>query len=413
MIESRVERHIIDRQHKYYKMLKEKCHLAKNVYNHGNYIIRQEFTKNGKWLRYEDVEKIVKSDLDYPDYWNLGLANSSQQILRTLDKNWKSFFKALKRWQIDKTAFCGKPKIPKYKKKDGLCTFALTTNQAKLKSDNLIHFPKTMNGFTIKPNFINKSYKSFRQVRIKPENDNIIVELVYTIDVQPLTTTDKNNYLGIDLGIDNFVTMVNNVGCPATIINGKGLKSVNKYYNKLVAKEKSKLDKSENSKVLYSHKLYSITNKRNNKINYFMHKASRYVVNYCLEHSINNIVIGHNKDWKRNSNLGKVNNQTFVQIPHRRFIDMLDYKCRENNIKLHIVEEPYTSGTSFLDNEKPIESNYNKERRISRGLFKTNTGKYINADVNAAYQIIKNVFCNVEIPADIGLVMNPVRINLC
>ena len=88
-------------------------------------------------------------------------------------------------------------------------------------------------------------------------------------------------------------------------------------------------------------------------------------------------------------------------------------KDRENNIKLHIVEEPYTSGTSFLDNEKPIESNYNKERRISRGLFKTNTGKYINADVNAAYQIIKNVFCNVEIPADIGLVMNPVRINLC
>lgn len=149
MIEPRVERHIIDRQHKYYKMLKEKCHLAKNVYNHGNYIIRQEFTKNGKWLRYEDVEKIVKSDLDYPDYWNLGLANSSQQILRTLDKNWKSFFKALKRWHIDKTAFCGKPKIPKYKKKDGLCTFALTTNQVKLKSDNLIHFPKTMNGLTI------------------------------------------------------------------------------------------------------------------------------------------------------------------------------------------------------------------------------------------------------------------------
>ena len=179
----------------------------------------------------------------------------------------------------------------------------------------------------------------------------------------------------------------------------------------MVSKEKSKLDLNKN-KNKYSHKLHSITNKRNDKVSHFINRASTYIVKTCLYLDINTIVIGKNDGWKKESNIGKVNNQTFVQIPYQLFINNLKYKCEEVGIKVILTEESYTSGTSFLDNEQPIKENYNKKRRVKRGLFKSNIGKFINADVNGAYQIMKKVFHDVEIPMDIGRVLNPVRINL-
>lgn len=143
-----------------------------------------------------------------------------------------------------------------------------------------------------------------------------------------------------------------------------------------------------------------------------MNRASSYVVKTCLDLNINTIVIGKNDGWKQKSNIGKINNQTFVQIPYQLFINDLQYKCEEVGIKVILTDEAYTSGTSFLDSEQPIKENYNKKKRIKRGLFKSSTGKLINADVNAAYQIMKKVFHDVEIPVDRGFVLNPVRINL-
>lgn len=127
--------------------------------------------------------------------------------------------------------------------------------------------------------------------------------------------------------------------------------------------------------------------------------------------SIGTIVIGKNDGWKQRCNIGSVNNQKFIQIPYELFIQKLAYKCQESGIKLIQTEESYTSGTSFLDNEQPEKENYIKSRRVRRGLFRSNSGKLINADVNAAYQIIKKVFCDAEMPADRGFVMNPVRVN--
>ena len=405
----RVERHIIDRQNKWYKLLEEKCHIAKNVYNHGNYVIRQEFIKNGKYLSYKEVEKILHNDIEYPDYWDLGLANSSQQILRTLDKNWKSYFKAIKDFSQHPEKYNGKPKLPKYKRKKGLKEFALTYNQFKLKSDNLIHFPKTLNGFTIKPNFINSQYDKIQQIRFVPQNDRITVEIIYLKTIVDFNIK-SDNFIGIDLGIDNFATIVSNNGI-ARIINGKGLKSINRYYNKLIAKNKSKLDLAK-SETEYSHKLYSITNKRNDKVDYFMHSASSYVVNLALSNNVSTVVIGKNEGWKNECNIGKINNQKFVQIPYNSFIAKLEYKCQEVGITLITVDESYTSGTSFLDDELPIKDNYNKKRRIKRGLFKSNQGKFINVDVNAACQILRKVFVNAFKPDNIGFVMNPVKVNV-
>lgn len=406
MIVQRAEQHIIDRHSKWYKLLAEKCHIAKNIYNHANYLIRQEFTSSGQYLNYYTIEKLMKTDEEYPDYWGLGLANSSQQILRRLDSNWTSFFRSIKDWKKNPGKYTGMPKLPKYLPKDGMKEFALTTNQAKLK-DNMIKFTKSLKGFTLYPNFIfRENFVGFQQARIIPRNDRIIVELIYNVNI-----SDKPKQAGaigsIDLGIDNFVTFVDSLGNKPIIINGKGLKSVNRYYNKLIAETKSKLGRNR-----YSHKLYSITNKRNDKVDNFMHQASKYIVEECKAIGISQIVIGKNDGWKQEVNLGKVNNQKFVNIPYQSFINKLTYKCQEANIEVILTEESYTSGTSFLDNELPIKENYNKSRRIKRGLFKSNEGKFINADVNGAYQIMKKVFPDVERPRDIGLVMNPVKVNL-
>ena len=410
MLVQRTEQHIIDRQSLWYIMLQEKCHQAKNIYNHGNFIIRQEFIKNGKWLRYTEVEQLVKNDTVHTNYWDWKLANSGQQVLRQLDKNWKSFFKSIKDWSKNKNKYLGKPKLPKYLKKDGLCEFALTTQQVKLKSDNLIHFPKSMLGFTIKPHFIyDERFIQFNQCRIVPRNDRIIVELVYTIAIED-KPIEISNIGSIDLGIDNFVTFVDNLGSKPIIINGKGLKSCNKYYNELISKTKSELDLNKNKR--YSHKLYSITNKRNDRVKYFMHNVSKYIVNLCRSLNITTLIVGKNSTWKQNCNMGKINNQTFVQIPYNRFIQQLTYKCQEVGINLILVDEAYTSGTSFLDNEEPVKELYNKKRRIHRGLFRSNDGRLINADVNAAYQIMRKVFHDVEIPVDRGFVMNPTQISI-
>jgi putative transposase len=143
-----------------------------------------------------------------------------------------------------------------------------------------------------------------------------------------------------------------------------------------------------------------------------MHNASSDVVNLALTNNISTIVIGKNEGWKNECNTGKVNNQKFVQIPYNSFIAKLEYKCQEVGITLITINESYTSGTSFLDNELPIKENYNKKRRVHRGLFKSNTGKLINADVNGACQILRKVFVNAFKPGNIGFVMNPVKVNI-
>ena len=410
MTVKRVEKHIINREHKYFSMLLDKCHTAKNIYNHANYLIRQEFINNGKYLGYREIEKLLHDDLEHPDYWDWDLANSSQQVLRVLDKNWKSFFKSIKDWAKHPEKYTGRPKLPKYIKKNGYKEFALTTQQVKLKKDGLIYFPKSMKGFFIKPKFVEYPYNSLQQVRVIPKNDRIIVEVVYTINIVDKVISNNENYMSIDLGIDNFATIVSNTGI-ATIINGKGLKSVNRYYNKLIAKHKSIQDKSGN--FGYSHLLYAITNKRNDKVDYFMNLTSNYVIDLAIQHNISKIIVGKNDDWKRSVNIGRINNQKFTTIPYNTFINKLKYKCEHLGIEVIITEESYTSGTSFLDNELPTKEFYNKKRRIYRGLFKSNTGKLINADINAACQIMKKVFVNAfnELD-DIGFVMHPVRVNL-
>lgn len=235
MIQARVEKHVIRKNHKHYDMLDDFCHMSKNLYNHANYVVRNEFVKNGRWVRYKELDKLLKQDEEYPDYRTMPTAQSAQQLLRLLDKDWKSFFAAIKDWGRHKEKYSGRPKLPKYKPKNGREILILTNQNVKLKEDGLLHFPKTFGGMTLKPLFIKrKDFISFQQVRFLPRRNHIVVELVYNINV-PENLREGKRYIGIDIGVNNLATVCNNFGGQAVIINGKPLKSYNQYYNKKIS----------------------------------------------------------------------------------------------------------------------------------------------------------------------------------
>jgi transposase, IS605 orfB family len=408
MIVQRVEKHAIKKSHSYYNMFCEFTHRSKNLYNHANYLVRKEFTENNKWLRYQNLDEILKKDLDYPDYRNMPTAKSAQQTLRLLDTNWKTFFNSIKDWSKNKDKYSGRPRLPKYKHKDG--HFVLTlTNQDVKRHEKLLKFPKAFCDFTIKPRCIHLSnFEKLNQVRVIPRNQSFCIEIVYSISINDDILPDNGRHMSIDLGLDNLATIVTNTGLNPIIVNGKGLKSINQYYNKKRAYYQS-IAKQINDKF-YTNRLYRLTQKRNFKIEDALHKISKYIVDIALENKITTIVIGNNKDWKQAISLGRKTNQSFVSIPHRKLIEKIVYKAQAYGISVVLTEESYTSGTSFLDDELPIKEFYAKKRRKHRGLFVSNQHALINADVNAAYQIMKKVFPNDFSDGIEGVVLHPVKV---
>ena len=405
-----VEKHIIKKSHPIYSMFCDYTHLAKNLYNHANFLVRNEFTNTGKWLRYQELDRILKKDVDYPDYKNMSAAQSAQQTLRLLDGNWKAFFKSIKDWSKNKDKYTGKPKLPKYKPKGGRMVFMLTDQQVRLK-DDLLHFPKSFKGFTMKLRCIQlDNFKKINQIRIVPTNQVFCVEVVYSIFVDDVLLPDNGRYMSIDLGLDNLATIVTNTGLNPVIVNGKGLKSNNQYYNKKKA-HYQKVAKQMNDKF-YTNRLYHLAQKRDFKIEDSLHKISKFIVTSAISNNIHTIVVGNNKDWKRDISLGKRVNQSFVSIPHQKLIEKIVYKARNVGINVILTEESYTSGTSFLDSERPTKEFYDKKRRTHRGLFVSNQGVSVNADVNAAYQIMKKVFPNVFADGIEGAVFHPVRVDI-
>lgn len=415
---TRVEKHIIHPSSHWFQMLASFCHLAKNLYNHANYLVRTSFAKDGKWLRYAELDKILKNDLAYPDYRSMPTAQSAQQVLRLLDKNWKSFFAAIKDWKTNKEKYLGRPKLPKYKAKDGRMILVMTNQNCKY-VDGRIQFPKAFKDFAVVPRFASlptsegemenlgtrRIFSSFQQVRFVPNGTDIVMEIVYTI--KPVAAKEDNGRdAGIDMGVDNLLTMAVNTGKPPIIINGKIPKSVNQLYNKRLARLKSICQQMTGHGS--SHRIRQLTAKRNRRIDDYLHKASRLVVDECARQGINTIVIGKNKEWKLGSKLSERINQHFVQLPFARLIQMIEYKAKEKGMAVILTEESYTSGTSFLDGELPAKENYNKSRRIHRGLFRADDGRLVNADVNGAFQIMRKVFPNVSADGIEGVVLRPV-----
>jgi len=401
---NRVEQHLIKKSDGIYKIIDDLCFKSKNVYNYANYIVRQEFIKNNRWIRYNELANIIKDSEPYRD---LG-SNVGQQTLRLLDKNWKSYFKSIKDWNKNKNKYLGRPKLPKYKDKEKGRNILVIDNIKCSIRDGYLRFSwKPLKPLNNK--FRTNATGKLMQVRFIPKNKSYVMEIVYEIDI-PEPKEESNRIIGIDIGVDNLATVANNVGLNPFIINGRPLKSINQYYNKKKAQIQSELKKKNNKD--WSNKLQKLTDKRNNKISDYIHKASKHIIDWCMQNQIDTIAIGRNKNWKQESVMSKKVNQNFVEIPHGLFIEKIKYKAENKGIKVIETEESYTSSTSFLDGEEPCEENKNKKRRIHRGLFKSNKGVMINADLNGAYQIIKKVFPNAFSDGIEGVGLHPVRVNL-
>jgi len=222
---------------------------------------------------------------------------------------------------------------------------------------------------------------------------------------------DNGRYMGIDLGIDNFAACSSNV-IRSFLVDGKKIKHINQFYNKKIGEAKSELKKKNNKEK--SHRTRQLTLKRNNKIDDCFHKASRYIINQAVSNDIRTIIVGHNKNWKQEVNIGKVNNQKFVQIPFDKLIHQLKYKGALEGISVIEVEESYTSKCSFIDSESIEKHDEYIGKRIHRGLFQ-NSKSLLNADVNGSLNIMRKVLkCNSDavMPADVGFVYNPVKVYL-
>lgn len=394
--------------------------ISKNLYNQANFIIRQDFIKNGKYLNYNEMDKRMKSEINLDGNINFRLLKSetAQQCLKELDKSWKSFFSLIKKWSKNPNSLKGKPNLPGYKKTE--FNHIIFTRNIIIK-DNLIHLYKSKfkskdigKNLLIKiPKFKDIDFsKCFKQIRIHPTKFNYVkVEIVYEQSVTN-SELELDKFASIDLGIDNLVSLVTSHTKPI-IFNGKPIKSINQLYNKRKAKLCSIKDKMKIKP--YTKQLDSIENERFLSIKDYMHKTSRYVVNFLLKNKIHKLVIGYNKGWKYKVSMGKKTNQKFVQIPFTMLLQQLQYKCDMVGIDLVITEESYTSKVDSLALEKLGKNDLYLGKRVKRGLFRSSTGKLINADVNGAMNILRKVIDETVAKQiiDRGLLLNPIKIRDC
>jgi putative transposase len=402
------EIHVIKKNHRLYDYCDDMCFKAKNLYNYANYIKRQSFKNKEKIQSAFDLNKELKT---HEPYMKLP-SKTSQQVILGLDDNWKSFFVGIKEYNKDSSKFCGRPKPPKYKDKNGrfVCRFdymQIKFNEGRAyfqgrKEDKLKLEDKQFIETNVNPS-------EFKLLQIIPYGNCYKISLIYkTDDIEP--KQDNGNYLAIDLGLNNFATCVNNKGAQPFVINGKVLKSENQYYNKLLAKAMSYVGKKSSNRIKRT------TLKRNNIIHTHLHRISRFIIRYCEAEEINTIVIGRNKDWKRDINLGKKVNQKFVQIPHEKFIDMIIYKSQEVGIAVKVIDERYTSKSSFIDNDI-LPSKFGtyefSGKRVKRGLYKSKDGILINADVNGAYNILRKSNPEFKYHDGIqGVSLHPIILNI-
>ena len=400
---------------KEFRNLKYLSHIAKNLTNEAIYNIRQYYFNKKKYLSYNENYKILKNSENYKKL----NSNMAQQVLKEVDGSFKSFFgllKLAKNGQYDNK----KIKLPKYLAKDAFTTLVIAF--VRLKDGMLIipysnSFRKTHKEIAIKLPPVLKG-KKIKEIRIIPKQHSRYFEIQYIYEVEEVQRElNKENGLGIDLGIDNLCTCVTNTGA-SFLIDGRKLKSINQYYNKINAKLQSIKDKQKIERTTLRQK--RIARKRNNRIEDYLSKAARIIINYCLNNDIGKLVLGYNEDFQRNSNIGSINNQNFVNIPYGKLRDKLIYLCKLYGIEFKLQEESYTSKASFFDGDEiPI---YDKEnlqeyifsgKRIKRGLYQTSTGKLINADCNGALNILrKSKVVDLSILYNRGELNTPKRIRV-
>ena len=374
-----VEKHRLYKSHPSYSKLDEMSRKANNLYNQCVY-----FAKNSENL-FEDLKSLDKVMKSFPDehdnYRSLGYASCAQQILRLFQQNLRSYFASIKDYKKNPTKYTGRPRFPKFQKSGERFQVIFTNQSAKLVGDTITIASKTFeNKLSIR--LRTTSAKKLCQVVFAPRNDYFLVYVIYEVEQTSSQKSDK--VASIDIGLKNLATVTFSEQ-DEPILYRSDLVKINKDFNRVTAKYSSILKKTQNKDT--SKRRKRLSEKRSGLVEDRLHKISRTIINDLSHRGVSTIVVGKNTGQKIGSKL-----KNFVQVPLFRLIEMIKYKAKLAGIEFIQVNESYTSGTSFLDNELPTKEFYNNDRRKFRGLFFSNSLKKINADVNGSFQIMKKVY---------------------
>src|SRR5712692_10094780 len=406
-----VEQHVIKRSDPRYAIIDAAAFASKNLYNAALYEMRQAYIFQGKYLNYHTMDRLMKQHEAYKAL----PAKVSQQVLIQLDKAWTSFFEAREEYEQTPSKFTGRPRLPNYKHKTEGRNLLVYTDQAISQrglKQGCIH-PSML------PISIKTRQKDIAQVRIVPKKGFYVVEVVY--EREPIQAkVDPSFCVGIDLGVTNVAAVASNrEGFVPRLVNGRPIKAWNQWYNKRMKELKKFLPKQVRERV--TRQMERITNKRNRRIDHYLHIASRRIIDFLVSEGVGTIIIGKNPLWKQEVDLGRRTNQNFVSIPHARFIDMLTYKAALVGIQVEVREESYTSKASFVDLDPIPDYKPNDEeehifsgKRIGRRnrLYRTKDGRKICADVNGAYNILRKSGPDAFAKGVAGYVFHPVRLRI-
>jgi putative transposase len=382
-----VEQHVISKRDPRYAAIDAAAFKSKNLYNAALYEMRQAFIHEGKYLSYNEMDKLMQPHEAYKAL----PAKVSQRVLKQLADAWISFKEGLEAYNEDPSKFLGRPKLPGYKHKTEGRNMLVYTIQA------ISQGKKGLQRGMIKPSMlaieVQTKHKDINQVRIVPRKGFYVVEVVYGKEVKQ-ADVNPAFYAGVDIGMNNLVALTSNKPhFQAIIVNGRPVKSVNQFYNKRKADLQKQLGTTGTTK-----RMERMTNKRNRRIDQYMHTVSKRIIDVLVKEGIGVLCIGKNDTWKQNSAMSKRTNQNFVQIPHARFIAMLTYKAELVGIRVEVTEESYTSKASLLDLDPlPVRNSGESEKhtfsgkRVKRGLYRASNGRSINADINGAGNIIRKV----------------------
>ena len=401
-----------------YNILRELCRIAKNLTNQAIYNVRQHYFQEKQYLRYE----ANYHELKHLESYKLLNANIAQQTLKDVDKMFKSFFALIKLAKQGKYNF-KHIKLPNYLPKNGYSNIVIS--QIRLRKDNILTIPYSN---TFKKKYEIKKIqikipqaledKKIKEIQIIPKFNARFFEIQYTYEIQEENIIlNINSALAIDLGVNNLCTCVTNTG-KSFIIDGKKLKSINQFFNKQNARLRSIKDKQ--NIIKQTKQQFLISRKRKNRVNDYINKTCRYIINYCLTHDIGTLVIGYNQSFQNKTNLGRRNNQIFTHLPFGRIREKLEYLCKRYNINYILQEESYTSKASFFDNDElPIYNADNPQtyefsgKRIKRGLYQTKNNYLFNADCNGALNILrKSKAVDVTVLCRRGELDTPKRIRI-
>ena len=365
-----------------------------------------EMPSAGKWLlSYYFLDCLFKVSGN-PDYFALALPrHSAQHVIRSVCRNMKAFFAASRSYAKDPAAFTGKPKLPFYKKSGGNATAILSNQECVLHpdADGAVYAKLPRTGERLCIGQVDPSLR-LKQVTVTPFHGVFIIGFVLDDGKAPAAMKPAKRICAIDIGVDNIAAITNNIGKECLLFKGGVIKSANQWYNKRMADIMSKQTKGGTARFVPTEESDALLIKRDNQIRDFMYKVSKSIVKWCVKNEIDTIVVGTNKFWKQQVNIGKVNNQQFVQIPFDMLRRFLQYRAEQAGIRYIAQEESYTSKASFLDSDpipvygktsspsfsgkrRPIWYKGMRSKSGFRGLYTAKDGTIINSDLNGSANI--------------------------